>query len=140
MAISAQDHVAIQRLMYLYAQCADARNYEGFAEVFVADAQFDYRGEAVVSLGAIQKMMHNLDNYTATQHFVHNVLYDVEGDEAQGQTYCLACHLHDRSGELMKIDMGITYDDHLVRTDCGWRIGRRSLNLLWMHTTRVDEP
>ena len=138
MAISTEDHVAISRLMYRYARCADARDYEGFADVFCPDAQFDLRGELVSSLPDIQQMMHNLDTYSRTQHFVHNVLYDVEGEQAQGQTYCLACHLQQTPGGAVKIDMGITYDDILRRTPDGWRIARRLFNLLWSSTGEVE--
>jgi hypothetical protein len=34
MTISVEDHIAIQRLMYRYAYCADNRDYAGFSEVF----------------------------------------------------------------------------------------------------------
>ena len=34
MSISDSDHIAIQRLMYRYARCADHKDYEGFAAVF----------------------------------------------------------------------------------------------------------
>jgi ketosteroid isomerase-like protein len=133
-----EDHVAIQRLMYAYARCADNKDYDGFADLFCADAVFVYRGENVTPLTAIQQMMQNLEKYRVTQHSVHNVLYEVDGDVARGQTYCLAAHLVDGDGVVDKIDMGIIYDDRLLRTGDGWRIQRRVFNLLWMQTTHVD--
>ena len=47
MSISIEDHIAIQRLMYRYAHCADNKDYAGFAEVFCDDAVFDYSGREV---------------------------------------------------------------------------------------------
>jgi hypothetical protein len=130
--------MAIQRLMYRYASCADRKDYAGFAEVFCADAVFDFSGRVVTSLAAIQDMMHALEKYSATLHQVHNTLYEVEGDSATGETYCLASHLFQDTGNTLKIDMGIIYHDRLRRCAGGWRIEWRKFNLLWSQTTAVD--
>ena len=140
MSISVEDHVAIQRLMYLYARCADNKDYVGFARVFCEDAVFDYMGNLVTPYGAIEQMMHALDNYTTTLHQVQNVFYDVDGDTAAGETYCIASHLFDDGQVEKKLDMGIIYRDQLRRTANGWRIARRGFDLLWTQTATVDDP
>jgi len=138
MSITVADHIAIQRLMYRYARCADRKDYAGFAEVFCADAVFDFSGRMVTSLAAIQDMMLALEKYTSTLHQVHNTLYEVEGDIATGETYCLASHLFKEQGDTLKIDMGIIYEDRLRRCVGDWRIERRKFRLLWSQTTPVD--
>ena len=138
MAISIEDHVAIQRLMYTYARCADTRDYAGFAEVFCEDAVFDFSGRVVTSLASIQDMMLALEKYHRTLHQVHNTLYEVDGDSASGETYCLASHLSDEDGRQVKIDMGIIYRDQLRRCGIGWQIARREFDLLWSQTGPVD--
>ena len=138
MSISVEDHIAIQRLMYRYAHCADNKDYAGFAEVFCDDAVFDYSGREVTPRAAIQDMMRTLDKYTSTLHQVYNTLYEVEGADAVGETYCLASHLYEARGTKMKIDMGITYRDRLRRTAEGWRIALREFNLHWSQTAPVD--
>ena len=138
MSISTEDHVAIQRLMYRYARCADTKDYDGFASVFCEDVVFDFSGRRVTPFPAIREMMHALEKYTSTMHQVHNTLYDVEGDTAEGETYCLASHLKEENGDTMKVDMGITYRDRLRRTPEGWRISLREFNLLWSRTVPVD--
>ena len=138
MSMPVEDHIAIQRLMYLYAHCADNRDYAGFSEVFCEDAVFDYSGREVTPLTSIQDMMRTLDKYTSTLHQVYNTLYNVEGDTAEGETYCLASHLYEERGATMKIDMGITYWDRLRRTSEGWRIALRKFNLHWSQTTSVN--
>ena len=140
MTITVEDHVAIQRLMYQYASCAERKNYPGFADVFCEDAVFDYSGREVRSLAHIQEMMLALETYTTTLHQVFNTLYEVDCDVAEGETYCLASHLRTDGGETCKIDMGILYQDRLRRTSEGWRIARRVFNLLWSRTGPVDVP
>jgi ketosteroid isomerase-like protein len=138
MSISVEDHIAIQRLMYRYAQCADSKDYAGLADVFCEDAAFDFSGRVVRPRSAIQEMMHALDKYTCTLHQVHNTLYEVDGDTASGETYCIASHLFEDQGHTVKIDMGITYQDRLQRTSVGWRIAHRKFNLLWSQTAPID--
>jgi len=138
MSISAADHMAIQRLMYRYASCADRKDYAGFAGVFSKDAVFDFSGRVVTSLAAIQDMMLALEKYTATLHQVHNTLYEVVGDTATGETYCLASHLYKDEGDTLKIDMGIIYEDRLRRCAGEWLIELRVFKLLWSQTTAVD--
>ena len=131
MAISVEDHVAIQRLMYDYARCADSKDYPGFARVFTPDAEFDFSGRVASGLEEIREMMLALEKYTVTQHQVHNVLYEVDGEAASGETYCTASHLLPVDGQTQKIDMAITYRDRLRRTAEGWRIHQRQFVLLW---------
>lgn len=138
MSISVEDHIAIQRLMYRYARCADNKDYGGFADVFCDDAVFDFAGVEVTPCTAIQAMMHVLDKYDSTLHQVHNTLYEVEEDTATGETYCIASHLLNDLGHKKKIDMGIIYQDRLQRTPVGWRIVLRHFRLLWTQTTPVD--
>ena len=124
--------------MYRYARCADHKDYGGFGEVFTEDAVFDYSGREVTPLDAIREMMRALDKYHTTQHRVQNVLYEVDGDAAEGETYCLASHLFDDNGATKKIDMAIIYRDRLLRTGVGWRIAQRQFDLLWSRTESVD--
>ena len=139
MSISVEDQIAIQRLMYRYARCADRKDYKGFAEVFCEDAVFDYKGNPVTPYSAIELMMHALEEYTTTAHQVHNVFYEVDGDSAEGETYCLASHLFNGADGEMKLDMGIIYRDQLRRTATGWRIALREFDLLWTQTSAVDD-
>lgn len=139
MSISATDHIEIQRLMYRYARCADRKDYAGFANVFCEDAVFDYSGSAITPCSAIQQMMRALDDFERTLHLVHNTLYEVEGDSANGETYCVASHLRADGERVKKLDMGICYHDRLRRTSAGWRIAHRRFDLLWLQTTLVDD-
>lgn len=139
MSITVEDHIAIERLMYTYARCADDKDYAGFARVFCQDAVFVYHGQDVTPLAAIQELMRNLESFQVTQHRVQNVLYDVQGDSASGTTYCLASHLVADDTPPLKVDMAVTYRDALRRESGCWLIARREFTVLWTQTTAVDE-
>ncbi|MEZ5572995.1 MAG: nuclear transport factor 2 family protein [Halioglobus sp.] len=139
MSISVEDYIAIQRLMYRYARCADKKDYTGFNGVFCDDAVFDFSGTLVTTCSAIQQMMRNLEKFTRTLHQVHNTLYEVDGDTASGETYCIASHLFSEEAGETRIDMGIIYEDRLRRTQDGWRIEFRKFNLVWSQTAPVDK-
>ena len=79
-----------------------------------------------------------LEKYSCTLHQVRNILYEVDGDDAEGETYCIASPLRENEGRQMKIDMGIIYRDRLLRTPGGWRIAYREFNLQWSQTAPVD--
>ena len=132
------DHATIQRLMYRYARCADRQDYAGFGEVFTDDAVFEFQDREARGIDAIRDMMLALEKYSVTLHQVQNVLYDIDGDSARGETYCLASHLLQADGATEKLDMGIIYRDTLSRTAKGWRIAHRCLDLLWVQRSAVE--
>lgn len=138
MTIPVNEHIAITRLMYRYARCADQKDYAGFADVFCEDAVFLFHGKPVTPLRDIQEMMLALENYSRTLHQVSNVLFDVDGERATGETYCLASHIFTEDEREKKIDMGIIYSDELLKTESGWRIMRREFDLLWTTTCDVE--
>ncbi|MEM9255775.1 MAG: nuclear transport factor 2 family protein [Pseudomonadota bacterium] len=132
------DHYAIERLMLRYARCADRKDFDGFGEVFTADAVFVNGGEEVVSLPSIQAMMRALEDFPITLHQVSNVLYDITGDTAEGETYCRASHISPGSDTRSLLEMGIVYRDKLRRIDLGWRIARREFEVLWSQIVDVE--
>jgi len=72
------------------------------------------------------------DRYRATFHAVHNQTLEIAGDEAGGETYCVASHLYERDGEARKLDWGIRYQDRYQRgSDGTWRFSRRELIVDW---------
>jgi hypothetical protein len=66
-------------------------------------------------------------NYGATQHFMGNHEVTVDGDRAEGWTYCLAMHelLPGHPDGDSKPASALRYLDRYVRTPEGWRIEHR---------------
>jgi hypothetical protein len=85
-----------------------------------------------VGRAQIVRGLRSVERYRATFHGVHNQTLEIAGDEAAGETYCVANHLLERDGRSFKLDWGIRYQDRYRRGDDGaWRIARRELIVDW---------
>ena len=62
---------------------------------------------------------------------MHGHVVEVNGDEATGDTWCVANHIHEKDGRPHKLDWGIRYKDRYRRDAAGWRIAHRELVLIW---------
>lgn len=112
----------------------------GIFEMYVADDP-DHPTRSTVGHAEIATNLQQLDSrFSRTMHFVGNTLYDVRGNEATGEVYCVAHHV--RAGDDGPVDyvMHIRYDDDYVRDPDGeWHIRRRRLVTLWTSTLPVDQ-
>jgi len=88
-------------------------------------------GFEVIGRAAVVRGLHRVERYQSTFHAVLNQLYEFEGDDARGETYCLASHVFERDGQTCKLDWAIRYQDHCRRTAPGWRFARRELRVDW---------
>lgn len=96
---------------------------------------------------AIGTAMAGLSRYDATLHVVgtHHSDVDDDGEGASGTTYCIAHHVHQLAGAdgvSTPFDhvMHIRYDDRYQRTDEGWRIARRHVNVIFTEDRPVAGP
>ncbi|MFV8816127.1 nuclear transport factor 2 family protein [Haliea sp. E17] len=123
------DESDIHRVLTLYAELLDRRDYDGLDAVFTADATTHYEGVGNFDgIAAIKGLMSKvLDQCGPTQHLLGTVRVEVDGDTAQASCYLQAIHvgrgdyasnLHTVWGE---------YRDRLQRTPQGWRITHREL-------------
>jgi hypothetical protein len=71
--------------------------------------------------------------YTKTQHRVLNQLYDITGDVATGETYCVADHMTESvEGARTVSSWMIRYQDNLARIGGEWRFVERELIVDWI--------
>lgn len=134
------DRVAIRALVDGYAAAADRRDAAAFGALFTPDAtlvgsQLRYEGaDQIATIPA------KLDRYERTFHLVANHVVDLAGDTASGETYCAAHHLHTVDGVQVDRVLHIRYLDDFVRTDDGWRISCRRLEVDWIEDRPVTLP
>lgn len=150
MDASADDAVALRRLVDLYGMTVDQRDAAGFTDLFEPDAVLQvYYGpeEAGPSteshghddLAAIPPRVAR--RFARTFHFVGNHVCDVDGDAATGQAYCLAHHMTEGAVGGTDHVMVIRYDDRYRRgPDSRWRFAHRRVLVDWTELRTVNPP
>ena len=147
------DRLALRDLVEAYAHHVDRREPDAAAELFTPDGVlriFNRGTDEPVRQRAgradIATAMAGLDRYDVTLHVVanHRVAFD-GADAATGEAYCLAHHVRDverPDGTTGPSDyvMHIRYLDRYARTDEGWRIEERHLQLEFTEERPVSGP
>ena len=145
------DRLAIRELVDRYARAADRVDGEGAAALFTEQGAlriFERGTEAPVRerIGreAIATAFAGLSRYDVTLHVVANHLIELDGDAATGETYCLAHHVRTigEGDDAHPSDhlMAIRYLDTYERTEQGWRIAQRHLQLEFTEERPVSGP
>jgi hypothetical protein len=129
LANSAEDQIALQRLVTEYAYAIDEREWHRLDQVFTPDAYIDYRAMGGID-GPYPRVKAWLPDalkpFPGYMHFIGNLWFHVVGDEAQGKVACLnpmRVPKPDGGDEMMLL--GLWYHDRYVRTPAGWRIRER---------------
>lgn len=146
------DREAIRDLVVAYAHHVDRGEPDLTAALFTPDGELRIfeRGRAEhvrerIGREAIAEAMAGLRRYDLTLHVVANHRNEIDGDAAIGETYCLAHHVRDverPDGSRGPSDyvMHIRYLDRYLRTDEGWRIAQRHLQLEFTEDRPVTGP
>src|SRR5947209_7068456 len=95
------DQLALRSLAEKYASGVDRRDRDTFLAAFHPDGllvQLDQKDPLLViatrrghdELGDVTEL---IARYDTTFHFIGNTRYEIDGDRATGEVYCLAHHL-----------------------------------------------
>jgi ketosteroid isomerase-like protein len=128
------DRLEIAEVLYRYATALDTRDWALLSAVFVEDAVYrmGVRGEFAGPDAIADKLKDVLGPLRATQHLMGNPVITVDGDTARSTSYVRAQHYRtDHSNGGNTLDMGGIYADELIRTQDGWRIAHRVLEITW---------
>jgi hypothetical protein len=137
----AADRVAIKALIDAYSHCADRRETQKQTDLFTNDATIEvYDSEpgktkprAIISGHAeLAAGFATLKKYDVTMHFNGQSTIQLKGDQATGETYCLAHHIWIENGRRMLMVMGIRYYDTFTRLNGQWLFARRQLIFDWV--------
>jgi ketosteroid isomerase-like protein len=139
----AADRLGIRELVDAYAACADRRDAEGQLALFTEDTRFvvfmDARDpeptQELQGRQALAPVFDALNAYVATMHFNGQTTVWLDGDQATGETYCLAHHLTEAAdGSRTLMVASIRYLDTMVKQDGGWLFAERRLLVNWTDT------
>lgn len=135
------DRLAIRELVDAYAHLADRRDPQGQAALFTDDARVAvYDGEpdttepaqVLTGRNELATAFASLQNYDRTTHLNGQSTVTVDGDDATGETYCLAHHLWTEQGQRTLMVMSIRYHDTFVRQSGRWFFAERRLITDWV--------
>jgi ketosteroid isomerase-like protein len=140
----AADRLAIRELVDAYAHCADRRDAEGQMALFTPDTHFvvyldphaERPTQELHGRAALAPVFDALNAYIATTHFNGQSTVALDGDQATGETYCLAHHVSvDDGGRRTMMIASIRYQDTFRKdTDGAWLFAERILLVDWTET------
>jgi len=139
----AADRLAIRELFDAYAHCADRRDAKGQMDLFTEDTRFLVFMDATAAepsqelhgRESLAPVFDNLNIYNATMHFNGQSTVFLDGDQATGESYCLAHHLTiGGDGERTMMIASIRYLDKFLKQDGRWLFAERRLMVNWTET------
>lgn len=141
------DRLAIRELVDAYARCADRRDGEGQKSLFTEDTHFvvymDGQGSEPTQVldgrEALEPVFDDLNRYQATMHFNGQSTIELDGDQATGESYCVAHHLVSDGAERKLMVAWLRYGDTFVKVDGTWLFAERNLYVDWTET-RPSRP
>jgi hypothetical protein len=127
----------ITRVIMTYSRAADRCDLELMRECYWPDGT-DHHGSFVGGRDDfIEFVRASLQRFERTNHFLGNILVDVDLDvgTARAETYCVAYHRYtDAENQLTDMTAGLRYIDTFERRGDEWRILRRVVAYEWRRT------
>ena len=139
----AADRLSIRELVDAYAHCADQRDAEGQMALFTVDTSFlvfmdPASAEPTQELHgreSLAPVFDDLNRYAATMHFNGQSTVALDGDRADGESYCLAHHLSvAEDGQRTLMVASIRYLDEFRKLGGQWFFAERRLMVNWIDT------
>tara|TARA_B100000767_G_scaffold212825_1_gene200109 strand:- start:1770 stop:2210 length:441 start_codon:yes stop_codon:yes gene_type:complete len=126
--------INIQALTARYAEAADRRDVNLLLSTVTADAEVVMPGSAMKGHEVLSGIPAILDSmFEKTQHKIFNQTLSINGNRAEGETYCTASHLRVKEDGTREVeDWAIRYQDRLVCVDAVWLFERRELVVDWV--------
>ncbi len=87
----------------------------------------------------IETAVNTLSKIGPTNHYMHNLLIDVEGDVAHTELYGVAFQRIEKDGEPYDCLVGARAMDRFERRDGTWKIAHRRTILDWNHDAPASE-
>jgi hypothetical protein len=123
---------ACMELVYKLARGLDRMNEGLLRSLFHEDATDDHGGFKGTADGFVDWAFGILRNMERTQHAISNVLIEVNGDRAVGESYFVANHdMKNAEGALVRMIAAGRYLDSFERRGGVWKISHRHAVYDW---------
>lgn len=126
-----EDEARLRETALRYARMMDRMSFDDLPTVFAEDGVLSGPGYEMTGHDQLRAGLQSLDQFDATLHGVLNTYFEIDGDRATGEVYCVANHVHQVDGIPFKLDMGIRYQDEYMRHGDIWVIQRRTFHMVW---------
>jgi hypothetical protein len=129
---------SLSRLVTAYSRATDRRDFALLRSLYHDDAlerhgdMFEGGADAYVAF-----VRETISAYEATAHYVANMSFAIDGDEAEGEIYKINYH-RTRSPDAREVITGSRSLDRYLRRNGEWRFIFRSITLDWARTQPVD--
>jgi hypothetical protein len=134
-----EDKAEIADVLYKYSYSVDSFDNAGVRSTLADDIWAQYGNSEPVTDG--DALARWIGEATATviwqHHLLNNYYVKVDGDHASALTYLTSFQVFKENPEAAVI-LVARYHDELRRTDDGWKISRRVMEILWGES-RADD-
>ena len=126
------DRAEIRDVLYRYSSAIDSFDNAGVRSTLADDIWAQYgNSEPVVGGDKLAKWIADATASVIWQHHLLNVYHvDVDGDRATAVSYLTSYQVFSEDPKAA-IVLVARYHDELARTPQGWKISRRTMELLW---------
>jgi SnoaL-like domain len=140
------DEWEIRNLSHRYAQALDRGDTETWRSLFTADVMLQTGDKAPSSYSELVGSPElQLRRYQKTWHGVLTQVIHVDGDQAEGEVYCLARHIwtdsHNTPGDMpfsLSHDMTIRYQDQYRKDEGEWKFAVRKITIDLRTVSQVE--
>jgi hypothetical protein len=129
------DLAQLQRLLARYAMAVDAKRWEGLERVFFPGSVIDFSpngGIRATYPEIVDYLGQAMAIFAASQHYMLNFDFEVDGDTAGGRFYCFTQMVSIVDGADQLLADGGYYDVKFERRPEGWRISELISGLVWL--------
>ena len=128
---------AIKRVILEYSRAVDRYDFDALAECYWPDGTDDHGSFKGLAGDFVEWNKGALARFDMTNHFLGNMLVDVDLDagRARAETYAVAYHrFTDAEGQLTDMTAGLRYVDVFERRGMEWKILERVIAYSWRRT------
>lgn len=118
-------------LVYKLARGLDRCDADLLKSVFHPDGTDDHGSFKGTRDEFVEWALPFLKTMDLTQHLIGNVLVEVDGDDARGESYAVATHYWYDDGEPVVLTTGFRYLDTFERREGAWKISHRQAVWEW---------
>jgi len=134
-----QDRTDIADVLYRYSSAVDSFDRDGVRSALADDIEAHYgNGDPVTGGDALADWIASATATCIWQHHLLNVYHvTIDGDSAKTLSYLTSYQVFEEDPKAAVI-LVARYHDELRRTPDGWKISKRTMELLWGET-KADE-